>query len=448
MLITLSLANSKMYKVYDLTVSFCLLLFSVSCGALNPTGSLEYQPSRLSMGPLTIGTWLPAGMNEFRFIDSDQELLVDLGVNSIQWIQRYSDENGTAEEQLMAFASGQGWHMPVYFEPSGWTAYDKLQNWATKVELANQDSLRDLVQDLYRRWKDESAFSGYLVGHEDYNKNNYLALSSVVQAVSEVDPTYPSITVGRLQDYQDIQFFLEKFFDSAGDNNIFQHEHYVFRGDLPSKGSRFQRRIDDLVSGYNQVMRGLEGRSGRWHAIVQVQSEERNGRVYYRKPSPSEVRMQVGLALSRGASGIIYFLYSSGVEELADAGGNVKEVRVYEGIVDQLRMPTSSYFAIKQINRDLAEIDSDLRDFHFHGALSSRKFLDNKYILSITGTAEVGLLGDQEKVTHLLVVNRWAHKAQKILLKLRIIDDTGKPTAIPRAVEVSLAPGGFTLMPF
>lgn len=437
-----------MYKIYDLIRSLLLLLFSVSCGALNPTGSLEYEPSQLPMGPLAIGTWLPAGMNEFRFIESDQELLVDLGLNSIQWAQRYSDENGTAEEQLMKFASSQGWKMPVYFEPPGWTPYDKLHNWATKNELANQDSLRDLVQDLYRRWENESAFSGYLIGHEDYKKNHYLSLSSVVQTISEVDPIHPSITVGRLQDYQDIQFFLARFFDDSGGDNIFQHEHYVFRGDLPKKGARFQRRIDDLVLGYDQVVRGLEGRIGRWHAIVQVQSEERNGRVYYRKPSPSEIRMQVGLALSRGASGIIYFLYSSGTEELADAQGNIMEARVYEGIIDRLRMPTASYYAIKQINNELAELDSDLRDFHFHGALSSRKFLDNKYILSITGTAEVGLLGDQEKVTHFLVVNRWAHKAQKILLQLRIKDDTGKPIATPRAVEINLSPGGFILMPF
>ena len=437
-----------MNKTCALARFFCLLSLSISCGALNPTGSLEYQPRRFPLGPLTIGTWLPAGMDEFRFMDADQQMLTELGINSVQWVQRHIDKNGTAEEQLMAFASSQGWDMPVYFEPPGRTSYDKLHNWATKAELANQDSLRRIVQDLYLRWRNESAFSGYLVGHEDYNKNNYASLSAVVQAISEIDPTYPSITVGRLQDYQDIDFFLVKFFDGAGENNIFQHEHYIFRGDLPSKGSRFQRRIDELVSGYDRVIRGLEGRSGRWHAIVQVQSEERNGHFYYRKPSDSEIRMQVGLALSRGASGVIYFLYSSGVEKLVNSTGEIREIRIYEGIVDELRMPTSSYSAVKQINSELSELDSDLRDLHFHGALSSRKFLANRYIASITGVAEVGLFGDEKEVSHLLVVNRWTHKSQKILLQLRITDDTGTLSAIPRAVEISLAPGGFTLMPF
>jgi len=437
-----------MHKTNGLARFFCLIFFCFSCGALNPTGSLEYQPRPLPLGPLTIGTWLPTGMDEFRFTDTDRQLLYELGINSVQWVQRYADKNGTAEEQLMAFANSQGWDMPVYFEPPGWTAYDKLHNWATKAEFANHDSLRQLVQDLYSRWRNESAFSGYLVGHEDYNKNNYASLSAVVKVISEIDPTYPSITVGRLQDYQDIDFFLAKFFDGAGENNIFQHEHYIFRGDLPSKGPRFQRRIDDLVLGYDRVIRGLEGRSGRWHAIVQVQSEERNGYFYYRKPSESEIRMQVGLALSRGASGVIYFLYSSGVEKLTDSKGEIKETRVYEGIVDELRMPTFSYSAVKQINSELTDLDLELRDLHFHGALSSRKFLANRYVASITGVAEVGLFGDEKEVSHLLVVNRWSHKLQKILLQLRIIDDTGKVLAKPRAVEVSLAPGGFTLMPF
>ena len=435
-----------MFKTYNFILSFYVIVFSVSCGALNPTGSMQYEPSRLPMGPLTIGTWLPAGMNEFRFTESDQELLAGLGLNSIQWLQRFIDENGTAEEQLLSFASRQGWNMPVYFEPPGWTNYDKLHNWALRGEFVNHDSLRMIVQDLHRKWKDQSAFSGYLIGHEDYHENYYSSLSSVVRVIDEVDPTYPAYTVGRFQDYQKNRLFLVSFFESAGEHNVFQHEHYVFRGSFPTEGKKFQKRIDELVSGYDQVSRGIEGRSGRWHAIIQVQSEERNGRVYYRKPSPAEIRMQVGLALSRGATGIIYFLYSSGVEELFDTEGVVDETRIYEGIVDKQRMPTESYFAIKQINQELVELDMELVNFHFHGALSSRNLLDNQFILSIMGIAEVGLFGDRENVTHLLVVNRWSHKPQKILLQLRVKGDAGQPIATPRAVEVRLAPGGFTLL--
>ena len=77
------------------------------------------------------------------------------------------------------------------------------------------------------------------------------------------------------------------------------------------------------------------------------------------------------MALSRGATGL-YFLYSSGVVELFDTEGVVDETRIYEGIVDKQRMPTESYFAIKQINQELVELDMELVNFHFHGALSSR----------------------------------------------------------------------------
>ena len=63
-----------MFKIYNFILSFYVIVFSGSCGALNPTGSMQYEASRLPIGPLTIGTWLPAGMNEFRFTESDQEL--------------------------------------------------------------------------------------------------------------------------------------------------------------------------------------------------------------------------------------------------------------------------------------------------------------------------------------------------------------------------------------
>ena len=78
-----------------------LILIGPSCSAVNPTASLDYTPSTLAMGPLWIATWLPAGMNDFRFDQQDRDHLMSLGVNAVQWLQRYRDDQGTAEEQLM-----------------------------------------------------------------------------------------------------------------------------------------------------------------------------------------------------------------------------------------------------------------------------------------------------------------------------------------------------------
>lgn len=428
-----------------------LILWGPSCSAVNPTASLEYTPSALAIGPLWIATWLPAGMNDFHFNEDDRAHLADLGVNAVQWLQRYRDDRGTAEEQLMRFASERGWRMLAYYEPSDFSPYDKLHNWATRGEGVDSDSLRVVVEGVYRQWNETPAFAGYLVGHEDYRKAQYASLSAVVGALSAIDAKRPAYSVGRLRDYDDRHAFFDALFDSGASGNVFQQEHYVFRGGVPSEGGSFQRRISLLAEGYDEVARGLEGRSGQWHAIVQVQSEVRGARAYYRKPAAAEIRLQVGLALSRGASGIVYFLYSSGVEELRDGQGGVVETREYEGLVDFDGLPTPSYAAVQQINSDLRALSPTLESLHFHGALSSRFLLENSLIKRIEGTAEVGLFGDGQLVSHLLVVNRWGHAAQRVRLRLNasaVFDAlTGVGYDLVKGhVEIELAAGDFSLL--
>ena len=58
-------------------MALCALALGVtSCSAVNPTASLDYVPSRLPIGPVLVGTWLPAGMNSFRFGAEDRALPV------------------------------------------------------------------------------------------------------------------------------------------------------------------------------------------------------------------------------------------------------------------------------------------------------------------------------------------------------------------------------------
>ena len=352
----------------------------------------------------------------------------------------------------MAFAGERGWQMPVYYEARGFSPYDKLHNWARRSpKSARADSLHLLATSLVDQWHMQPAFFGYLIGHEDYRRTYYPALAEVVKTLQAVDPTRPVLSVGKLQDYEAAPSFLAALFEAGGSNNIFQQEHYVFRGELPSQGARFQRRIEDLIAGYDKVARGVEGRSGRWHAIVQVQSEMRAGRVYYRKPTAAEIRLQAGLALSRGASGIVYFLYSSGVEELRDGNGETIETRVYEGLVAADGVPTASYTAVKALNADLAELSDQLAPLHFHGALSSRFLLDNEWVETVDDDLEIGLFGDGIAPTYLLVVNRRAHAARRVRVEVRaneVVDAlTGESLALMgNAVEFAIGAGAFRFL--
>ena len=86
--------------------------------------------------------------------------------------------------------------------------------------------------------------------------------------------------------------------------------------------------------------------------------------------------------------------------------------------VDAGGAPTSSYAAVQQINGDLRTLSPTLELLHFHGTLSSRLLLQNSLIRRIDGEVEVGLFGDGKRISHILVVNRWAHAAQQVRLQL------------------------------
>ena len=112
---------------------FALLLVSLGCQFANPADSKDYEPSRLPLGELTVGVWLPAGLDEFRFGPEDQQRLAQLGANQIEWLQRSKEGDLTAEEIAMEFCNRSGLHMPVYYEAPGFSPYDKLRNWATRT---------------------------------------------------------------------------------------------------------------------------------------------------------------------------------------------------------------------------------------------------------------------------------------------------------------------------
>jgi hypothetical protein len=427
------------------------------CGLWNPANSLDFEPSRVPVGELVVGTWLPAGLDEFRFEQQDQQRLLELGINQIEWLQRAVRDSVTAEEMAMAFCSGAGLRMPIYYEPRGYSPYDKLHNWATRAKAGASfaDSVRARVLGLLGRWGHEPGFQGYLIGHEDYDREYYPALRDLVQVLRQEDPEHPALTVGAIDSYPGVERFLDAFFAEGGAPNVFQHEYYAFRAEVPGEGRKLQRRLDELVQSYEKVARHLQGRHGRWHAIVQVHSEARYGLgesgPYYRKPGPAEIGVQVGLALSRGASGIVYFLYSSGVEEARDGQGQMVQTRLYEGLVDREGEPTASYAAVQELNAQLQALSPALAGLYFHGGFSAERVMDNSLLRRAEGELEFGLFGDGARETHLLVVNRSTTRARWVELEVSGEDavDAASGEVLKMAdgrLRVALEAGGFRLL--
>ncbi len=439
-------------------IAILVLSLTSACDLINPANSQDYNPSRLPVGELTLSTWLPAGLPEFRLNQQDESNLASLGLTEIEWLQRAGIGDSTAEELAMGFCDRAGLRMPVYYEPPGYSPYDKLHNWATKPEvgLDFEEDVRARVLGLKTRWTGSAGFGGYLIGHEDYSNRFYEALRRTVSILHSEDPLRPAVTVGHIDHYPQVDRFLDAFFDEEGVPNIFQHEHYVFRAGTPTSGRGLQRNLDALVAGYGRVARHLQDRLGRWHAIVQVQSETRDGNgeqgLYYRKPTGAEIGVQAGMALARGASGIVYFLYSSGNEEVRDGDGNLLQLRVYEGIVDTDGMPTPTYEAVQRVNAQLRSLSPVLAPLHFHGGYaSSRGLPDDSPVVSADDDLELGFFGNREIETHVLVVNRRPEEAREVRLVTPVESArdalSGEALALDRGtLTLSLEAGGMQLI--
>jgi hypothetical protein len=424
-----------------------------ACQVWKPTASPQYQPQPLPTGPLTIGVWLPAGLDQFRFGPQDQQRLLDLGLNTLEWVQRASQDSATAEEVVMAFCNRAGLRLPLYYEPRGYSPYDKLRNWATRTEVDGEfvGQVRQRVRALHGQWDASPGFWGYLVGHEDYDPAFYPALRATVAVLREEDGTRPAIAVGRLDHFRKAEEFLNAFFPPSGPPNVFQHEHYVFRAGLPAGGERLAKALDQLGKSYEVVAQRLQGRSGRWQAIVQAHAEWREGEAYYRKPSAGELQVQAGMALARGAAGIVYFLYSSGVEELLDEGGKVRARWTYEGLVDAEGAPAAGFEAARRLNAQLRQVGQVLEPLHFHGFYPASRLRDNPLVRRGEPDLEFGLFGDGERPTHLLVVNRRPDQARRVQIELRpgpvsdVLQDT-LLAALGGQLSLELEAGGFRLL--
>jgi hypothetical protein len=161
--------------------------------------------------------------------------------------------------------------------------------------------------------------------------------------------------------------------------------------------------------------------------------------------------VQAGLALSRGASGIVYFLYSSGVENVLNGDGDLVQVRFYDGLVDAEREPTERYDAARQLNGRLAVFGEVLHDRYFLGGYEARRAPADEPVTCDDERTDLGFFGDASATSHVLVVNRHTTDARTVRLSLaaeavlRDVEGVALRTG-PAGVEVDLPPGGFRLL--
>lgn len=473
-------------------------------GPTAPVAVRESQISQVPIGPLTIGSWLPFGIAATNLELMTTDLERDLYLNQIEFSLRemvavadVADIVSTSrydslsiEQVTAAFVQRTNLAMPLFYEPRGFSDHDKLENWATcnfptafVAGCENDPGYAEQVRTIIRALKEQYialngslvGIQGYLVmneiGNPAYTPDYYSALAAAIRIIRAEDPERPALVVSgvrELDEHGSSEEFMRAFFQGHDPPNIFQHEHYVFWEDVAVEGAagrgqrgrrNVQEQLDLLLQGYDLVSRLVVENKGRWHAIIQAQSEDRGAKLGFRAPQPGELRVQVGLALSRGAAGIIYFVHSSGTE--AATGWN------YSGLIDGLGVGNERYQTVREINRYLQAIGDELAALYFHRVISwsaMAQFVpQNEFFASVDGQQlEFGLFGDGQRATHLLVVNRRTDRAQEVELRvvaepvfdvatgeqLQVVDSFARKLHRDRKLTLELAPGGFQLLRF
>ncbi|MEW6756187.1 MAG: right-handed parallel beta-helix repeat-containing protein [Candidatus Latescibacterota bacterium] len=334
--------------------------------AARPRGPLR---RALALGPFTllcaampawaqfaIGAWQPAGhqLADFSFTALDATDLTGLGVDLLMNVPRSDNTNPPdhtqdTEEAVIGVWNNNGWNgqarFVVYYEPEdGLSPWGHTLQWfAGNPDAINLGDLDDKIDALYTRWNSEPAFHGYQIGHEDgpdgqgiYDASTYGNLTTVIQRIRARDPDHRIVAIGNVRDDQppgphwtstppgtsEQDLFRAAFFRPAtepGPANVLMHEDYRL-WDSDNTEQVVQQAFDDMMVGWDRAggmvaAAILENRRAEWHFIANVanQYDTPGQPPHYRDPTPEELRAQVNLALSRGAKGITYFLYTSSI---------------------------------------------------------------------------------------------------------------------------------------
>lgn len=294
----------------------------------------------------TIGVWQPGGHTaaEASFTQADSLDLVALGidllVDSTPRVDDsyFADHTQDFEEVIMPRWNRSG-GVVAFFEPEDNDPNygNNLERYAGTTGTHDQTTLNDKVDALIAKWNPFTGFYGYRIGHEAdptdsdgiYNSATYGNLAQVIHTVrNRGDITRRLIALGNVTStgtwtLQEQADFRDAFFrpeGEAGPANVFMHEQYRLWSSTVSE-TDVQTAFDDLMEGWNRVGAMVRtarssGRKAEWHFVANVGNQYTTSgpQPHYRAPTIEELRAQVNLALSRGAKGITYFLYTSSTD--------------------------------------------------------------------------------------------------------------------------------------
>jgi len=421
------------------------------------------------------------------FTSSDVDMLSAVGINLVIWTTELEDfapdeapTSGQDDEEAIASLFGgpgdTGGGLAVYWAAEGDTLMDHPTGrillafsgaYTSPLGWTNRQRLGEQADSLCTKWSRpeyEDGFWGYFVGHEAdpdwdgnpythgiYDSLTYVNLKTVIDSIRKYDPDRRIYVTGDAGNHstwtiQEQNAFINTFFRPYSESpaNVFANERYILWcsstvEDGPD--SSVQARLDALVPSLdrsrNMVMAARDSLSPRreaeWFHTINVNDEYWNDatddcwstgeRPHYRKPSRAEIKVQAYMALARGATGIMYFAYTSNAEPVDFSGG---AEAWYHGIVRFMTDgdPRPKYAmadTLASINDTLAVIGDTLKaavlrdSSAFRGNFTASSIPTECLIEDITngsggdaGRVEIGLFRDAKEALadYILIVNR------------------------------------------
>ena len=402
-----------------------------------------------------IGVWQPGGhvSTDTSFTTTTaadlDELGVDLLINTPREIGEQSGQYQAFEESIMRQWSGTGENGPRGFvvqsapEGDSLQGYDwYLERYAGALLLSTDTScgvggvnnpmlalqrnyLGETVDSLASKWTAYDGFYGYRIGHEAdpcghgiYDSRTYANMVTVIDSIRAYDTTHRIVAVGNTEsgvwDRGEQDAFRQSFFRPAtepGPANIFMQERYIIAAEQTTEDI-VQSEFTELRTALNTIGTMVrtarnEGRKAEWHSIVQVAHQNRGETTgYHRHPTLPELKAQVNMALSRGATGVTYFVYTS-------SNGEVEGYE-YEGLVDFNRARRQPIWdTVRTVNDTLRILGNALNPLTWDAGFSSNRSLALRLVDSVrpsanhaatAGRMEFGVFHDDE-ADYVLAVN-------------------------------------------
>ena len=403
-----------------------------------------------------IGVWQPAGhlasdvsFNHITVADLNS-LGVDLLINTPNRVGITNGRYQLVEESILSQWNDAGKGFVVQHAPEGHSRRGspwKLERYAGSLcdtRMTNRDralhnpmwlnernDLGEAARLLWNKWRTYPGFYGYRIGHETdycggiYDSRTYDNMSTVIDSIRAYDTQHRIIAVGNTLDTrwtaEDQAEFRQNFFrpntipggPDPSPANIFMQEVYIL-ADGDDSEDEVQARFNWLRGGLDSIgtmvdLALSENRKAEWHFIVQVSQTDRIDPAQeglYRHPTLPELKAQVNMALSRGATGVTYFLYTS-------SNGPVSNYE-YTGLVDLNRKRAPIWNTVRTVNNTLRTLGDALNPLTWDAGFPSNRLSNATLVDAVrpsanhaatAGQLEFGVFHDDE-ADYVLVVNR------------------------------------------